>query len=353
MLKKIKWAVIPGVVVLGLILQALASTALPPLESTVGEFTVDKGNPNYAIPITTPPGTAGKVPQLSLGYSRSADSSLAGSNFTLNGLSAVTRCPKTIALDGVRGGVNYDSDDRFCLDAQRLIVVQGSYGADGTEYRTERETFSRIYSYGSQGGGPQSFKVHAKDGSVTEYGVTEDSRIEASGKSVVRLWAMNKSLDVMGNYYAVTYTEDNPNGDYRPERIDYTGNTAAGLTPYNKVQFEYESRPDIATRYEGGSVMRTTQRLKNIQTLADSTLTREYRLNYDASGALVDPSVPKPGLEGWSWTSSVRRVDDGGSNFMADVNGDGKKDHVFVAPEGAPNARAVHVGLSANGGFEG
>jgi hypothetical protein len=46
---------------------------------------------------------------------------LLGVGFGLGGLSAIHRCSKTIAIDGVKGGVNYDDNDRYCLDGQRLI----------------------------------------------------------------------------------------------------------------------------------------------------------------------------------------------------------------------------------------
>jgi hypothetical protein len=29
------------------------------------------------------------------------------------------------------GGVNYASNDRHCMDGQRLMVISGSYGGDG------------------------------------------------------------------------------------------------------------------------------------------------------------------------------------------------------------------------------
>ena len=60
-----------------------------------------------------------------------------GMGWSLGGLSVVHRCPKTVAQDSERGGINFDTDDRFCVDKQRLIVISGTYGADGAEYRTE------------------------------------------------------------------------------------------------------------------------------------------------------------------------------------------------------------------------
>src|SRR6185437_6965474 len=65
------------------------------------------------------------------------------------GLRAISRCPRTLAQDGVHGSVNYDANDRFCLDGQRLAVVSGTYGASGSKYRTEIESFQDITLNGS------------------------------------------------------------------------------------------------------------------------------------------------------------------------------------------------------------
>ena len=47
----------------------------------------------------------------------------------------------------MKGGVNFDANDRFALDGQRLIAINGADGADGTEYRLEFDPTSRISSY--------------------------------------------------------------------------------------------------------------------------------------------------------------------------------------------------------------
>jgi hypothetical protein len=109
---------------------------------TPGGFRVsESGAAVYEIPIKVPPGTAGMEPRLSLVYNSQQGNGVLGVGWSLSGLSAVTRCPRTLAQDGISGSVNYDWDDRFCLDGQRLIAIAGTYGQDGTEYRTERESF--------------------------------------------------------------------------------------------------------------------------------------------------------------------------------------------------------------------
>lgn len=267
-----------GALIAGVSSTAGASVFLP------GQFEVsDSGSATYTIPIAVPPGTAGLVPALNLRYDSHSGNGLLGLGWSLGGLPAIVRCPQTIAQDGARAGVNYDANDRFCLEGQRLIAISGSYGADGAEYRTEREGFSKIVSYGTAGTGPAWFKAWTKSGQVMEFGNTADSRIEAQGKTTARLWTLNRIQDTKGNYLTVTYSENSTNGEYRPDRIDYTGNAGAALSPYASVQFAYETRPDIVPMYEAGSLIKTTQRLTSVKAYVGTNLIRDYRLTYETS----------------------------------------------------------------------
>jgi hypothetical protein len=245
--------------------------------STPGSFRVtESGAAEYRIPIRVPPGIAGMEPRLALGYNSQAGNGLLGVGWDLDGLSAIGRCPRTLAQDGVRSGVNYDANDRFCLDGQRLMAISGTYGADGTEYRTERETFTKVISYGTAGSGPAWFKAWTKSGQIVEYGNTADSRIEAQGKSTVRVWAQNKVSDTNGNYLTVSYTENGANGEFRPARVDYGANS---------VQFFYETRTDAAPAYQAGSIIKATQRLRHARTYVGANQVRSYRIDYETSPA--------------------------------------------------------------------
>ena len=239
----------------------------------------------YTVPISVPPGVAGIEPKLSLVYNSQSGNGLLGIGWSLSGLPVIHRCPKTFAQDGVHGGVNLNADDRYCLDGQRLVAINGAYGGTGTEYRTESESYSRIVSYGSQSSGPASWKVWTKSGQILEYGNTADSRIEAQGKSEVMLWALNRLADTVGNYLTVSYIEDNSNGQYYPDRIDYAGNATANTSPTNSVRFVYETRPDITPMYQAGSTIKNTVRLKNLQTFSGSSIVKDYRLTYDTLGS--------------------------------------------------------------------
>jgi len=334
---------------------------------TPGQFQVsESGAATYTIPIQVSPGVGGMEPKLSLNYSSQSGNGLLGVGWSLGGLGGVGRCPRTMVQDGVRGGVNYDSNDRYCLDGQRLIAVSGSEGGDGTEYRTERESFAKIVSYGAAGNGPAWFKVWTKAGQVMEYGRTADSRIEAQGKTTVRVWALNRIEDTKGNYLTASYTKDAANGDYYPNRIDYTGNSKTNVPPTNSVQFQYETRLDTVPMYQAGARIKNMQRMVSIKVYEGTKLSKGYTTSYRLSSntkrsqlvSIVecnDIGTCFPEMR-FSWNEQPEGVVEnksfgmtnigystiqghGGGLQLVDLNGDGKLDVLvlnYLSGWGAP-----------------
>ena len=281
----LSWA--PGVAALAAPAKSAAVGAI------AGEFSVDgNGGAEYIIAIEVPPGTNGVEPTLYFSYNSEQGNDLLGMGWQMSGLSAITRCNQTLHQDDRIHGVDFSKDDRFCLDGQRLIAVEGAYGEDGTEYRTERESWTRIYSHGSAGGGPQYFTAVGKNGDRMEFGKTEDSRIEAPGRSdgSVRVWAINKVTDRNGNYVTANYIEESDTGVYYAKEIEYTGN--AQQDPQRAVKFDYEGRSDAIVDYIAGSKLEMNKRLKTIETYVDldgngsnitdsKNLVKRYSLSYE------------------------------------------------------------------------
>jgi len=85
----------------------------------------------------------------------------------------------------------------YVFDATNYFIIVPSDWI--TEYPTEIDGYSKIVSYGQQGSGPAWRQVQTKSGEIMEFGNTGDSRIEAQGKSTVRLWAVNRIADTVGN----------------------------------------------------------------------------------------------------------------------------------------------------------
>ncbi len=380
------------------LIMASGNNAPAQLLALPGTFNVSPtGAATYTIPIVVPPGTAGLAPSLSLDYNSQGGNGVVGMGWSVSGLTSITRCPRTVAQDGVRGGINFDGNDRFCLRGQRLVVINGgTYGADGSEYRTEVESFSKILAHGTAGTGPAWFEVHTKGGQVLQFGNTPDSQILVPGSLTVRAWAENRVTDAAGNYFTVTYSGNptgstnpstTPSGQAYPVQINYTGNTATGLQPYNSVQFVYATRTDVVPQYQHGALLQSTVLLTDVKTFAGSALISDYHLGYQTSpstqrsrlsvvtlcggdGACLQPTTLTWTDIGLSFLPASTFVSGFGTaagftdnntfpRFLADVDGDGLPDIVAFGGAGVSVAASASryqvsrwfTGLGTGSGF--
>ena len=239
----------------------------------------NKGEATISIPISVPPGTAGVVPKLSISGSSHGNDGMLGVGFALSGLSSISRGGTTLIQDGFVDGVDYDDNDRFFLDGQRLVVVAGTYGEADSEYRTEIDSFSKVVAEGVPGSPPSSFKVWTKSGLIYEYGNTEDSFVNPGGRPHARTWAVNKVSDTCGNY--MTFEYDELKGQSYIARISYTGHDGTpSVTPYNTVEFVYRDRQDVSYAYHRGSLITRDRLLDKIVVKADGEFVRAYRFTY-------------------------------------------------------------------------
>jgi RHS repeat-associated protein len=276
----------------GAILALLLLIGLPQAEAGVGRTpgyasVSPDGEAEYTIPLDLPPGTNGMTPVVTLDYRHRTKSGLLGVGWSIGGISQIVRCPRTIAQDGIAATSALAFHDRFCLDGQRLVVLnQLAYDAPGAEYRTEIESFSRIRSVPGGGNGPDYFVVEAADGRTYEYGATPDSRIDgqASTSSIgARTWALNRIRDRAGNVIDYEYFEERPGSGFRISKIRYNANPGAGIAASHQLAFVYENRPnnDIDTGYIAGTPVRQIVRLDRIDVLYNGAVLRRYELNYE------------------------------------------------------------------------
>lgn len=269
----------------------LVTSALSAAElagTTTGKFNVSAlGGAEYSIPVTVAPGAGGLEPALRIQYSSNAGYGHMGYGSTLTGLSQITRCPATLEPEGFIDPIDYDSNDRYCLDGQKLIAVAGVYGQQNTEYRTENETFSKVSSVAGGIGDPSYFVVKTKSGLTYELGTTEDSRFEPPGSNgKARTWGVKTIRDTSNNYMTFQYnTDDQSTGEFYPLSIQYTGNSVAGISPMSSVVFEWELLPISVTTYSGGARSIQARRLKVIRTKFGSSTIRTYTASYEESVA--------------------------------------------------------------------
>lgn len=265
---------------------------------TPGQFRVDEsGAATYNIPIAIPEGIAGVKPQLALTYSSQVGDGILGKGWNLSGLSSITRCRQTISQDKKNKAITWTSEDRFCLDGQRLMVVSGAYGAVDSTYKTEIDSDVLVTAKGGSLGHPAYFTVEAKDGSKSTYGNTADSKLAGSLSAVsttTLTWAINKFEDNAQNRIEYIYTGD-ASSQKRIATIDYA---FSANVSYAKITFEYTARPNAKTGYVAGYAFTNgVQRLNKINvysydkdTHAASTV-RNYNFGFSEtlqSGTAVD-----------------------------------------------------------------
>ncbi len=350
---------------------ALSAIAQPIVAGSLsGQFDVSPvGSPQYSIPLTVPPGTAGMEPRLALSYDTNVTNGPMGPGWAISGLSSITRCAATLDQDGIPGGVGLNTEDRFCLDGQRLVSLGGFNGGNGTEYRTRSESFSKVQSFGSVQGYPTYWIVKTKTGMTLEYGVTQNSRHQ-SGNEILS-WNLNKAIDKNGNYYAVSYHQDTSFGELIPARVDYTGNQNTGLSPNNSIVVTLDIYPgsaDSSSHYIGGRRFASNKDISRIEVFAGNVLVSSYLPQYeysqilnnnrligfkrcDASGACLPATRFTWGVDdptahlfdppyNYSFASSVYPDANVAPVVTGDWNGDGKTDlarvyyygtHVFLS----------------------
>ncbi|NTX54358.1 RHS repeat-associated core domain-containing protein [Myxococcus sp. CA039A] len=258
--------------------------------TTVGQASVtSEGTARYTFPLWTPPGRAGVEPRLALTYSSDSANGPLGMGWNLSGLSRINRCRKTEAHDGGPDRLHFDASDRFCLDGQRLVLRSGTHGADGAEYRTERDLFARIVSVGTGANGPATFKMYTKEGLILTFG-GEGSSTQTQGARTLT-WALSRIEDRNGNFLTVSY-DLSPAGDEQlPVEIRYTGSTVPGAPPaLANVLFQYEQRTDAVGGFTSGFSFRQSRRLKRIEMRGSTgqaqmvSLLRSYTLTYTYDG---------------------------------------------------------------------
>lgn len=210
-----------------------------------------KGNAHVTIPIDVAPGPRGMQPRLALEYAsndRGGNGSL-GVGFALAGLGSVRRCGKTLDVDGVWKGVEFDDDDALCLNGNRLVLATGSYGQDGSEYRTLQDTFARVVLHGTIAEVGSWFEVFHKDGTISSYGNGNSTlyRVSPSGQDLYQPyeWGLREQRDRFDNTILYDYDPnlqtDPTFAELRPSVIAYGGTERAKLVEVRCVVIEPKS----------------------------------------------------------------------------------------------------------------
>ncbi len=262
------------------------------------------GSFNYEIPLWVPRGRAGMQPEVELSYNSNTPDGALGVGWSLNaGQSAIMRCNKNVARDGVANGVTFDDNkDIFCLGSQKLVEVeQGElpelytppWGTLMGEFRTERDEHARVLAYGDSST-YQTWDVLLPNGRIRRYGDSTLSRLEAERFQITGTvtlgWLLASEFDRSDNEIEYSYIQPDPTAATRLlSKIDYTvsSDPAYAAAPIRKVQLAYYPRPDPKVTYQFGLKFIQDRRLISVGMHAPNpnivNEVRSYELRYDES----------------------------------------------------------------------
>lgn len=251
---------------------------LPYFADSKGELNVSPfGASNYTVPIALPPGIKNVAPQVSLTYNSSSDNGIVGYGWNIAGISSISLVSTRIDVDGYVDGVNFNEDDRYSLDGQRLVIREGDYGKENTVYQTEIYSNLYIVSAGSialpgiEGKRPKYFQVIFPDGTLAVYGSSEDSR-------GITEWLIKKWVDLQGNFIEYFYDRDQ-NTTYI-NKIVWGKNEIKNTGYSNSIQFYYKKRERTEFAYVHGIKMVNTRILDKVEVYAGEQLFRKYQINH-------------------------------------------------------------------------
>lgn len=230
------------------------------------------GAANYTIPVIITTGDFGFAPSLQISYNSQSGDGILGKGWNVTGVSAISKCGKTIYYDGKAEEIKNNLSDNLCLDGRRLLLISGVNLTEGAVYNFEDDPGIKIVYHTVNN--HLGFTVYLKDGSKNEYGLANNSYL--GGVSDRWLWLLNKSTDLRGREIEYTYTITSSTNEYCLSCIKYDY--------YKFIYFTYETRPSIITTYFAGKVIQRTKRLLKLTNYIQSSKVNEYRFSYIEDG---------------------------------------------------------------------
>ncbi len=276
--------------------QLLGSSVVHPVPIT-GRFFVDNnGNSNYTVPLQLPPDVSRVGVHLTLSYNSGSLNGYLGVGWRLSGFSQISLCGQNYFFDQAwshtrTNDKNLYERNRFCLDGQRLVAIEGSYGASGTIYHTETFNGMRIRSVGGCGNGPCSFEVFDRKGNKRLYGATPDSALVVAsttgeGSGDILTWVIDEVIDKDGRKIDFVYEKGSQfDNTFYPSSITYGMATGKETSGVRKIDFNYENAPVVnaQNKYLALTTLQNQaeKRLQNIVSTIDGRTVISYNFQYE------------------------------------------------------------------------
>ncbi|MEN2416228.1 FG-GAP-like repeat-containing protein [Flavobacterium mesophilum] len=247
---------------------------------TKGELQISSsGTATYTLPIATPPSIKNVAPAINLTYNSGVRWGIAGQGWNITSISTISRIATRRDIDGFVDGVDFDDNDKLALDGQRLLIKTGTYWASGSTYETEYKSNTKIEL--KIEGTTTYFIVTAPDGSRSWYGSVGNGTLQNSISETA--WYIVRYEDANGNF--INYEYDST-GKIHVRFILFSGNTAAGISNQNKIEFKYNDAKRSERQYIKGNAVDSEYILKSIIVYSNNAAYRTYELTQVADAQL-------------------------------------------------------------------
>lgn len=234
------------------------------IPSIKGEMGVNEiGGLTYMLPLEVMKGVNNFQPNLALGYNSQAGNGQAGWGWNIVGISLITQGGKSKYIDGITIGNQFNPQDPFYLDGQRLIQTSTN--------TFETEKYSKIKITKNAVGAEYSFVIQYTDGKIANF------KELITGQHYI-----SKLIDALGNEIHYTYVTNTNVPSL--STVSYGGTSISNDKFF--VNFNYSNRLVPIKSYRNGVQYISSKALNNI-TITSSYLTdnsglyRKYLLTYD------------------------------------------------------------------------
>jgi RHS repeat-associated protein len=299
---------------------------------------LNSGTATYPVKLKVPPGRAGFAPDITLSYNSGAGNGAFGLGWKLDIPYIQRQTDKGLPYysDGPDGEDNdHDGQTDESDESDRVIYADGEelVPVGGGIFRCENESsfvkFSRTETVG--------WTATAKDGVVSEFGITAAARIENNSR--VFKWLLEKMTDTKGNRIDFVY-----------KKMDDTAQQYCTEIQYNdsmRIVFDYEKRPDIICDYRPRFELKTAYRCTAIRMFAGEESVRSYTLTYETTDDVQPLSLLKSLTQiGSDGTSSLPPAEFGYVKFEGK---NAKPVNMPTAPQIAIGGNIDLIDLNADG----
>lgn len=219
----------------------------------------------YEIPVQTPPGRSGMEPSIALAYSsqNGEEANIAGYGWDIP-IPAITRA-------NVYGSQTLHASPTYVSSLSGELATT----SDPTLFLARADDGSNLrYALATTTDG---WRVTDKKGTVYTFGASAAARQDdPSNNNRIYRWLLEKVEDTNGNYVTYEYFKDS--GFVYPSRITYTHHPSQpGVF---SIDFNRESRTDIATSTSGGFPAVSKYRIDEIIVATNGSWSRKYDLAY-------------------------------------------------------------------------